>query len=95
MCRRVRLTVRLGGDDATSIRQVIGMDANVIRLGIFDKAHGFHILMAEKKSLADTMHTIHNSAVAGKNNWVVEVTFLHESRVLYNIPTGQLGRSFV
>ena len=77
-----------------SIRQVIGMHTDIIRIGVALKAHGFDVRAPEQERLANAMHAVHDSTIARKDHRVGSVAFLDEAGVLYNVPTGQMGRSF-
>ena len=71
------------------------MHANIVGLRILHKAHGLDVIVPQKERLTNAMHTVHDPTVTRKDHRVVEVTVLHEAGVLYDIPTGQLGRSLV
>jgi hypothetical protein len=71
------------------------MDADIVRLRIVNKTHCLDVIVAKKERLANAMHTVHNPTVTREDHGMVEVTVMYEPRVLYDIPTGQVGCSFV
>jgi len=64
------------------------MYADVVRLRMIHKAHGLDVFLAQKQSLTNAMHSIHYATIMRKNNGEFEVTILHETRMLYDIPAG-------
>ena len=71
------------------------MYADMVRLRIIHKAHRLDVFVAQEQSLTNAMHSIHYATIPRKDNGEFEVTILHETRVLYDIAAGQLGRPFV
>jgi hypothetical protein len=71
------------------------MYADMVRLRIIHKAHGLDVFVAQEQSLTNAMHSIHHPTITRKDNGELEVTILHETRMLDDIPAGQLGRPFV
>jgi hypothetical protein len=72
-------TVQKKSSGHNSVRQIVWVDSNVIGLGIVDKAYGGHMIQALQESFADSVHSIHNSAVCGENDRKCKVGFQHKT----------------
>jgi hypothetical protein len=71
------------------------MHPNIVGLRILRTAHSLDVFTAKKKRLTNAMHAVHDAAIMRKDHGVVEVAVLNEPGMLYDIPAGQLGGSFV
>src|SRR5882762_3932874 len=61
------------------VREVVGIYADVVGFGVVEEAHGFDVVEAFKEGLADSVHAVYDTAVAGEDDGKGEVTFADEA----------------
>jgi hypothetical protein len=76
----------------TSIRarQVFGMNADIVGIGIVHEAHRIDIVATFQEGFADAVHTVHYTAIAGKNDGEGQIAIENQACVPDNLPTRQL-----
>jgi hypothetical protein len=69
--------------------QVIRVDSDVIRLRIMKKTNRLDVAAIFQESLADAVHSIHNTPVAGKNDGKCEIALQHQPSMINDVAAGQ------
>ena len=72
------------------VGQIVGMDANVVRCGVVNEADCLNLRAIFEESLANAMHSIHDAAVAGKNDGEGEIAVEHQARMIDDFAAGQV-----
>lgn len=49
------------------------MYADVVGFGVLEEAHSFDVAEAFEEGPADSVHAVHDAAIAGEDDWKVEV----------------------
>jgi hypothetical protein len=80
------------GRDSIVVGQVVGVDADVVGVGIVEEADGFDVVEARQESLADAVHTVHDATVAGENDRIGEGALVDEAGVADNFAASQFFR---
>jgi len=70
------------------VGKIVGMHADVVGLRVLNEAYGFNIAETVDEGLADSMHAVHYTAVAGKDDGESEVAVTDESGVLSYLAAG-------
>jgi hypothetical protein len=73
-----------------SIRQIIRLNSNVVRLRVLNKAHRLDLAKPLQESLADAVHPIHHASVTRKNNGECKIAIEHQASVVDDLAAGQL-----
>jgi hypothetical protein len=64
------------------------MQADVVGFGVLAEAHGFDVAETFDEGPADSVHTVHDAAVAGKKDGKGEVAVADEAGVLSDLAAG-------
>jgi hypothetical protein len=75
------------------MRQVVGLNADVIRLRIYEKTSSFNLIQTLDQGFANAMHSIHNTAVAEKNDGMRKVGIENQSRLFGDIAASHRTRA--
>jgi len=67
---------------------VVGLEADVVGFRVLEEAHGFDVAATFEDGLADAVHTVHDTAVAGKDDGKGEVGVADEAGVLSDLAAG-------
>lgn len=73
---------------SVDIWKIVWMYADVVGLRIMQEAHGFDVAKTFKEGLANSMHTVHDATVTGKNDGKGEVAVADEAGVLSDLAAG-------
>jgi hypothetical protein len=71
------------------VRQIIGVDSDVVRCGVANEADCLNLCAIYQESLANAMHSIHDAAVAGKNDGEGKIAFKHQASMIDDFAAGQ------
>jgi hypothetical protein len=72
------------------VGKIVWVDADVVGVGVMEKADCFNVIETCEERLADTVHAIHDAAIAGENDRVGEVTVVDEAGVGDDFAAGEL-----
>ena len=64
------------------------MYADVVGLRVVDEPHGFDVAEAFKECLADSVHAVHDTAVAGEDDGKGNVAVADEAGVIHDLAAG-------
>jgi hypothetical protein len=71
------------------IGQIVWMNAGVIRCGVASEANCLNLRAIFEESLAHAMHSVHDAAVAGKNDGEGKIADEHQARMIDDFAAGQ------
>jgi len=71
------------------------MNTNIVGVRIINKAHGSDIVVPEKQSFANAVHTIHHATVTRKNDCKDKIAIEYQARMFHHVPTRQMLRSLI
>jgi hypothetical protein len=74
------------------IRQIVGLNANVIWFRVLNKANRLDFTEPLQESLADAVHPIHHTAVTGQNDGERKIAIKHQARMVNYLTAGQFLR---
>jgi hypothetical protein len=77
------------------VGKIVGVDVDVVGLWIVDEANGFDVAETFEEGFADTVHAVHDAAVAGENDGMGKVAIIDEAGVNDDVATGELFGAFV
>ncbi len=70
------------------VRQLAGVAANEIGLGVDDKSHGRHAVPALASGSANPVHAVHHPTVAVENDRIAQISFVDQTHVFQQRPAG-------
>jgi hypothetical protein len=79
---------RWGGGGSVVVGEVVGMQTDVVGFRVLEEAHGFDVAETFEEGLADSVHAVHDTAVAGKDDGKGEVAVADEAGVLSDLAAG-------
>jgi hypothetical protein len=78
----------LGGGGLVVVWKIVGIYADVVGFRVLEETHGFDVTETFNEGLADSVHAVHDSAVAGKDDGKGEVAVADEAGVLSDLAAG-------
>ena len=72
------------------VRQVVGMNADIVGIRIDDEAYRLDIGATLQQSFADTVHTVHYATIARKNEREGQIAIENQACVPNNLATRAL-----
>jgi hypothetical protein len=76
------------GGESIVVWKIVGINAYVVGFGVVEEAHGFDVGETFEECLTDSVHTVHDTAVAGKDDGKAEVAVTDEAGVVRDLATG-------
>jgi hypothetical protein len=76
------------GGELVVVREVVGVYADVVGFGVAEEARGFDVAETFEESLADSVHAVHDTAVAGEDDGKAEVAVADEAGVVRDLAAG-------
>ena len=77
-----------GSNSIVVVGKIVGIDAEVVGFRVMEEAHGFDVAETFDEGLADSVHAVHDTAVAGKDDGKGEVAVADEAGVLSDLAAG-------